>query len=176
MLFLLSLFLGVLSVISKILLAFNKRSGWTSGIIIGLLSAVYFYLINLKILSIAELGFFLVMLYGYLAYVTPSRSGKFIINVILSGISLLLCYFLFTDYLTVFETTSALSFIWGGYLLTTAYRKFGWLLFILAHISTSVVSFPAQQTLFATLQIVSALVCVFGLLKDAGIAMGENRL
>ena len=149
MLFLLSLFLGVLSVISKILLAFNKRSGWTSGIIIGLLSAVYFYLINLKILSIAELGFFLVMLYGYLAYVTPSRSGKFIINVILSGISLLLCYFLFTDYLTVFETTSALS---------------------------SVVSFPAQQTLFATLQIVSALVCVFGLLKDAGIAMGENRL
>jgi hypothetical protein len=156
----LSIFLAVLSVVNKILLAFNKRSGWTSGIVIGLASAVYFYLIDLRILSVAELGFFLVMLYGYIAHTNPSKQKTLVINIVISGLSLLLCLFLFAGYLTIIETISSISFIWGGYLLTTSRRWLGWMLFIIAHISTSIVSFHAQQTIFASLQIVSALVCV----------------
>ncbi|MDR3549261.1 MAG: hypothetical protein P4M11_13535 [Candidatus Pacebacteria bacterium] len=156
----LSIFLAVLSVANKILLAFNKRSGWTSGIVIGLASAVYFYLIGLRILSVAELGFFLVMLYGYITHVSPSKQKTLAINIIISSLSVLLCLFLFAGYLTVIETISSISFIWGGYLLTTPRRWLGWVLFIIAHVSTSIVSFHAQQTIFASLQIVSALVCI----------------
>lgn len=163
MLLLLSIFLAVLSVINKLLLAFNKKSGWTSGIIIGLVSAVYFYLINLRILSIAELGFFLVMLYGYVVHVSPSKQKTLAVNIIISGLSVLLCFFLFAGYLTIVETISSISFIWGGYWLTTPHRWLGWALFIIAHISTSIVSFHAQQTIFASLQIVSALVCIYAL-------------
>ncbi len=108
MLLALSLFLAVLSVVNKALLAFNRTSGWTSGIVIGLVSAYYFYIIDLRILAIAELGFFLVMLYGYVTPIKPSRSQTISVNVIISCISILLCYFLFANNLTVIETVSSL--------------------------------------------------------------------
>jgi signal transduction histidine kinase len=119
--------------------------------------------IGLKILSIAELGFFLVMLYGYVTHTNPSKQKALAINIIISGLSALLCFFLFAGYLTIIETISSVSFIWGGYLLTTSRRWLGWVLFIVAHISTSIVSFHAQQTIFASLQIVSAVVCIYAL-------------
>ena len=80
---------------------------------------------------------------------------------------LLLCFFLFTGYITIIQALSSLSFIWGGYQLTTVNRKLGWLLFVIAHVSTSIASFHAQQAIFAELQIVSALVCVYALFKPS---------
>lgn len=163
MLLALSIFLAVLSIVNKLLLAFDRKSGWTSGIVIGLVSALYFFIINLRILSIAELGFFLVMLYGYLTRTAPSQKETLAVNIIISSISILLCYYLFVGYLTIAEVISSLSFIWGGYLLATSYRRFGWLLFIVAHISTSIASSYVQQFAFADLQIASALVCAYAL-------------
>ncbi len=163
MLLALSLFLAILSVVNKLLLAFNKKSGWTSGILIGLISAFYFSIINLRILSIAELGFFLVMFYGYLTRTKPSQKEAVVINIIISSISIMLCYYLFVGYLTVAEVISSLSFIWGGYLLTSSYRRFGWLLFTVAHASTYFASSYVHQYAFAYLQIASALVCAYAL-------------
>jgi hypothetical protein len=93
MLLALSIFLAVLSVVNKLLLAFDRKSGWTSGIVIGLVSALYFFIIHLRILSIAELGFFLVMLYGYLTRTTPTRKETLVVSIIISSISILLCYY-----------------------------------------------------------------------------------
>lgn len=160
MIFALSIFLGLLSVANKILLFLEKKSGWMSGIAIGLISGFYFWVIDLKILGVAEFGFFLVMLYGYLRHTRPSLRTTIWINAVLSVISISLCYFLFIGVLTVIETISALSFIWAGYLLAIEKRVSGWFLMLLAHAATATVSFYAGQTLFAGLQVISGIVCV----------------
>ena len=155
--------LGILSVANKILLLLSRKSGWMSGMAIGLLSGFYFWAIGLKILAIAELGFFVVMLYGYVRHVNPSKERMFQINLVMSALTLLLCFFLFAGYLTIIETISSLTFIWGGYLLSTAQKTLGWFCLLTAHITTATASFYSLQHIFAGLQIVSALVCAFAL-------------
>jgi hypothetical protein len=164
--FILSIFLGLLSVSNKIVLFLEKKSGWTSGIAIGLISGFYFWAIGLKILAIAEFGFFLVMLYGYVRHTRPSMKVTLWINLVLSIISLSLCYFLFTGTLTVIETVSSLSFIWGGYQLAIKYKITGWLLLLIAHLATATNSYYAGQTLFSVLQIVSSIVCMYALISN----------
>lgn len=161
MIFSLSIFLGILSIANKILLFLDKKSGWLSGIAIGLISGFYFWNIGLEILAIAELGFFLVMLFGYIQHTNPSLQTKFWVNIALSGISLSFCYFLFVGLLTIIETVSALSFIWGGYQLAINWKFSGWLILLLAHIATAISSFYAGQSIFAGMQIVSGFICVY---------------
>jgi hypothetical protein len=175
MLLFLSIFLATLSVVNKLLLAFDRRSGWISGVVIGLLSTIYFYCINLRILSVAELGFFLVMLYGYLTNTRPSQRQTLAINIIISGVSAMLCYFAFAGYLTVIQAISSVAFIWGGYLLTTTYRRFGWVSFIVAHLGTSIASYYVQQFVFSDLQIVSAMVCVYVLIYRRKIQLDSHN-
>lgn len=162
-LFALAVFLGILSVVNKVLLFLEKKSGWTSGIAIGLISGFYFWAIGLKILAVAEFGFFLVMLYGYIRHTNPSLTETFRINLVMSLISVLLGYFLFVGSLTVVETISALSFIWGGYQLAIKQKLFGWTLFLIAHITTATTSFYAGQALFSGLQVVSGFVCIYAI-------------
>ena len=164
MIFALSIFLGLLSVVNKILLFLERKSGWVSGIAIGLTSGFYFWAIGLKILAVAEFGFFLVMLYGYIKHTRPSLTVTFWMNLILSIISIFLCYLLFTGALTLIETISALSFIWGGYELAVKHKLFGWLLLLLAHGTTATASFYAGQTVFVGLQVISALICVYAII------------
>ena len=163
MIFALSVFLGILSVANKILLFLEKKSGWLSGIAIGLISGFYFWTIGLKILGVAEFGFFLVMLYGYIRHASPSLRATFWINLALSILSISLCYFLFVGVLTVVETISALTFIWGGYFLAIKQKVSGWFLLMLAHATTATASFYAGQTIFAGLQVISGLVCIYAM-------------
>ena len=163
MIFALSVFLGLLSVVNKVLLFLEKKSGWMSGIVIGLTSGFYFWAIDLKILAVAEFGFFIVMLYGYIKQTRPSLRVTFWINLVLTALSIFLCYFFFAGVLTIFETISALSFIWGGYQLAIDKKVFGWLLFLSAHVTLSTNAFYAEQTIFAWLQVVSALVCIYAI-------------
>ncbi len=163
MIFALSIFLGLLSVANKILLFLEKKSGWLSGIAIGLISGFYFWAIGLKILAVAEFGFFLVMLYGYIRHARPSLRQTFWINLVLSVLTLFLCYFLFVGVLTVVETVSALTFIWGGYLLAINQKVSGWFLLLVAHATTATTSFYVAQTIFSGLQVISGLVCIYAM-------------
>ena len=162
-LFALSVFLGILSVVNKILLFLEKKSGWISGMAIGLISGFYFWTIGLKILALAEFGFFLVMFYGYLQHIHLSIKETFRINFFMSILSGLLGYFFFTNALTIIEIISALSFIWGGYQLANGKKIIGWLLFLLAHITTATTSFYASQFVFSSLQVISGFICVYAL-------------
>ncbi|MEA3031982.1 MAG: hypothetical protein QOG13_3307 [Sphingomonadales bacterium] len=160
----LSIFLGVLSVINKALLMRNQRAGWTSGMLIGLLSALYFYLIELKILAFAEFGFFAVMLYGYVSHVKAMSSDRTrVINIVLTCVLVALSVALFTGKLTIYQLISSLSFIWGGYALAVHKRRIGWCLLLAAHVSTSLASYLAGQLIFSGLQVVSGLVCIYAL-------------
>lgn len=161
------IFFGVLSIYNKITLFLGKKSGWMSGMAIGLLSGFYFWAIGLKILAIAEFGFFLVMLYGYVRQVKPSQERLLQINIVMSVLTLLLCYFLFAGYLTLIETVSSLSFIWGGYLISTTQRSLGWFFFVTAHIATGVAAFYSGQVIFAGLQGISGLISVYALLQTS---------
>jgi hypothetical protein len=158
-----SIFLGLLSILNKILLFMEKTSGWTTGMVIGVISGLYFYYIGLRILAVAEIGFFLVMLYGFVLHMKLPRDKLLIFNFILSVISLFLCYQLFVGSITTVETVSSLSFIWGGYQLTTNRKIFGWALLIIAHVTTSMASFHVGQIVFSGLQIVSAAVSVYAM-------------
>lgn len=164
MIFALSILLGILSIANKILLFLEKKSGWLSGIVIGLISVFYFWSINLRILAVAELGFFLVMLYGYIRHTQSSPRTTLWINLILSIISLILCYFLFVGLLTIIETISALSFIWGGYKLAINKQIDGWFFLLLAHVATAISSFYAYQIIFASMQLISGIVCLYAII------------
>lgn len=161
MILLAGIFFGVLSIYNKIVLFLGRKSGWLSGMAIGLLSGFYFWAIGLKILAVAEFGFFIVMLYGYVRHVNPSKERLLQINIVMSVLTLLLCYFLFAGYLTLIETVSSLSFIWGGYLISTTRKSLGWFFFITAHVATATAAFFSQQAVFAGLQVIFALVSVY---------------
>ncbi len=159
------IFFGVLSVYNKIALFLGRKSGWFSGMAIGLLSGFYFWAIGLKILAVAEFGFFIVMLYGYVRHVSPSKERLIQINIVMSVLTLLLCYFLFAGYLTIIEAVSSLSFIWGGYLISTTQKSLGWFFFITAHIATGVAGYYSGQVVFAGLQAISGLVSAYAFLQ-----------
>lgn len=161
------IFFGVLSIYNKIALILGRKSGWMSGMAIGLLSGFYFWAIGLKILAVAEFGFFIVMLYGYVRQVKPSQERLLQINAVMSALTLLLCYFLFAGYLTLIETVSSLSFIWGGYLISTTQQSLGWFFFVAAHLATGIAAFYSGQVVFAGLQGVSGLVSVYAFLQTA---------
>ena len=163
LIFALGIFLGVLSVINKLLLLANRRTGWVSGMVIGLLSSIFFYSIGLIILAVAELGFFAVMLYGYLSNTKRSKIHDFVFSALLTGISLFLANARFAGEITIYELISSLSFIWGGYGLAVSKRFLGWLLLLCAHTATSLASYLAGETIFSVLQVVSGIVCIFGL-------------
>ena len=132
--------------------------------VIGLLSAFYFYFIGLRILAFAELGFFIVMLYGYLWNKKRSDARELVFNVLLTCVSLVLSVALFNGALTVYQLISALSFIWGGYALATAKKALGWCLFLSAHIATSLASYQAGEVVFSGLQVLSGTVCIVALI------------
>lgn len=166
MILLAGIFFGILSIYNKITLFLGRKSGWMSGMAIGLLSGFYFWAIGLKILAIAEFGFFIVMFYGYVRHVRPSKERLLQINIVMSVLTLLLSYFLFAGYLTLIETVSSLSFIWGGYLISTPQKSLGWLFFIMAHGATGAAAFYSGQVIFAGLQMVSGLVSVYACLQS----------
>jgi hypothetical protein len=160
--FYLSLPVSLFSILNKVYLVLGKRSGWFWGAMVGLSSTIYFFLIGLKILSIAEIGFLIVMIYGYINHHRDEQKLSLYTSLLLSFISLVLAVLLFTNYLTIIETTSSLAFIWGGYTLANRNYRSGWFLFIVAHTATSISSLNKGQQIFSILQIVSALICLYG--------------
>ncbi|MCA9355916.1 nicotinamide mononucleotide transporter [Candidatus Nomurabacteria bacterium] len=164
-LFFLSIPVSMFSIFNKLFLVLNKRSGWFWGVLVGLSSSVYFFIINLHILAIAEIGFLVVMIYGFINYNVDRNKLTIQTNILLTVISLILTASLFVSYLTLIEATSALSFIWGGYLLARKQNIYGWILFFVAHISTSISTYWKGELIFAMLQIISALICCYGLFK-----------
>ncbi len=163
LIFSLSAFLGVLSIINKLLLLREKAWGWATGMAIGVLSSIFFYAIGLTILAVAELGFFAVMLYGLMARRKTSGVIELAMNVALTIITVGLAWGLFVGMLTFYQVVSSLSFIWGGYALAVKRKGLGWTLLLVAHIATAVASLLAGQPLFSGLQVVSALVCIYAL-------------
>ena len=162
--FLLSLPVSLFSILNKIFLVKGKRSGWLWGAMVGLSSTIYFFLIGLKILSIAEIGFLIIMIYGYIVHTKANKKLSLYASIILSLISIILAILLFKNYLTNIETVSSLAFIWGGYYLADKKVEIGWILFIIAHLSTSFSSFNKGQLIFSLLQLVSASICIYGLI------------
>jgi hypothetical protein len=172
----LSVILGMLSVINKILLLRGQLSGWISGMIIGVVSSFFFYVIGLKIIALAEVGFFLVMLFGYASH-SKSYDGNAIriFNIVMTGILLGLSAVLFTGKLTIYQLASSLSFIWGGYALAVSRVVSGWAFLMIAHIATSLAAYVAAQQIFAGLQVASAVVCLYGLVTALNRAAARRE-
>lgn len=103
------------------------------------------------------------MIYGYIVHTKKNEKFSLYASVILSLISIILAVLFFKNYLTNIEIVSSLSFIWGGYYLANKKASTGWMLFIIAHITTSFAGFNKGQIIFSILQLASAIVCMYGL-------------
>lgn len=158
----LSITVSIFSLLNKIFLVLNKRSGWVWGAVVGLSSAIYFFIIGLNILAVAEIGFFIVMVYGYVNHATNHEKLALQTNIVLTCISVILGFYFFTSYLTFIESVSSLSFIWGGYLLANKKKLFGWTLFTIAHVATAISGAGKGEMIFAAFQVCSGLICCYG--------------
>ncbi len=159
----LSITVSIFSLLNKIFLVLSKRSGWAWGAVVGLSSAVYFFIIGLNILAVAEIGFFIVMVYGYINHRADHKKLALQTSFVLTCISVILGFYFFSSYLTFVEAVSSLSFIWGGYLLANKKKLFGWTLFIIAHVATAISGAVKGEMIFAAFQVCSGLICCYGL-------------
>jgi hypothetical protein len=158
-----SVVLGTLSVANKWLLFRRAKAGWTSGMIIGVGSAVYFSVIGLELLAAAELAFFGVMLYG-LFVAKINRNQAITINLIVIIASAILAVMLYNGIVTVAQFLASFGFVWGGYCLAASSLRIGWAFFLMAHVATGVAALAVGQGLFASLQGISAAVSGWALL------------
>ncbi|MEW6617605.1 MAG: hypothetical protein AB1333_04295 [Patescibacteria group bacterium] len=66
----LQILVSVIFFTNKVLLVIGKRSGWLAGAIAATLACAYFFLIELYIYTVLEIGLLMLMGYGYLSHDT----------------------------------------------------------------------------------------------------------
>lgn len=150
---------------NKVLLFFNKRIGWVAGLLAGLFFVVYFFLIGFNVYAIVQIGFSLLMLYGYFSYKSISHSQRTLATTILSIIAIVVTVLTFKGNLTILEAVSALLASWGTYFLASKKPKKGWVSYLIAHIILIYLTFIKQQYFFVFFQFASAIVSVLAISK-----------
>jgi len=159
----------------------KEKHPWILGSI-GCVSAMtYFYLLkDLPVYVIMEAGALVLMIYGWIVR-TEKESTKWVIR----GFTLLFmtaaAIGAFKGQLTFFEFVSSVTFLVGTYYLHPLRsfweRKWGWVLYVLAHGFAMQVGFLKGQETFMDFQIASMLlsiVAVFRGLKKHGSALNEK--
>ncbi len=147
---------------NKVLVLVGRRSGWAVGVIGAALALVYFYLLDLRLLTVLEVGLVLLMSYGYVAHSDPSPRFQVIVRVAITLTMVTLAGFVFTGVMTAVEFTSAVLMLWGTYLLTSGQLRLGWALSAVAHALAGVVGWDKGQGTFADFQIASSIVAAIG--------------
>lgn len=150
---------------NKIVLLIGKRTGWLVGVIAATLSVVYFFLLDLYIFTVLEIGLFVLMGYGYLKGKRTSAREELLVRVALTCVMGALIYFVFTGIMTVVEFFGAALMLWGTYLLTHDFVRWGWAIYGVSHCLAAAVGYWKLQPFFADFQIASAIVGVVGAIR-----------
>ncbi len=143
----------------------DKKFGWFVGALGASVGFFYFFLLNLYVFTVLEVG--LVVLMGYGAFPEKWKGYKTerMIYLVIVVVMVFFTWFAFSGKLTVFETIASIGLVVGTYLLTHHRQQFGWVAYCIAHIAASYVGYQKDQEFFADFQVASAIVSLFGFWK-----------
>lgn len=141
--------------------------GWWLGVI-GAVSAIfYFFLINLPIYTVAEVGLLVLMIYG--TKEKRSRKTEIGIEIATGFIAVALVFLTFQGEITMFEFLSSIGMLVALYLLHPSNggwkMKWGWVILAVTHVLAAQIGYMKEQPMFPHYQIASAIVGIFGAIK-----------
>lgn len=150
--------------INKLYILKDKKLGWGIGAIGTLLAIIYLLLLHFRIMAFAEIGLFILMLYGYLKEGTVPAKVESAIIIGIITIGLVITYFTFSGLLQIIEWVGTISMLIGAYGLTHKWKPAGWLFWFICHVCTAYMAYHAKtpQLFFGDIQIASAFVSVVG--------------
>lgn len=147
---------------NKVLVLVGRRSGWAVGVLGAALALVYFYLLDLFLFTVLELGLIVLMLYGFAAHGGSRSRFELVARVAITLAMTAMVWFVFTGVMTVVEFMSALLMLWGTYLLASGSLAWGWGLSVVAHALAGVIGWSKNQLTFADFQVASSIVALIG--------------
>lgn len=152
---------------NKLGVLIEKRSGWLIGVIAAVISIVYFFLLNLAIFTVLEVGLVILMGYGYWRKQDVDVRVEWLIRIAIMVVMAFLTYFVFRGFLTIMEFVGSVLMLWGTYFLTHGKMWWGWVIYGASHVFAAIVGYGAAQPFFAHFQIASAMVAVAGIVKES---------
>jgi hypothetical protein len=140
----------------------GKRFGWFLGALAAFIAVFYFYLIQLYIYTVLEVGLIILMGYGF---IKPKENNglELAIRLTIAGIMLILSMFAFNGLLTIYELLSSAGLLFGTYFLTHSKVKLGWFISGLAHLLAMQLGYEKNQNFFADFQLASAIISFIGI-------------
>lgn len=157
---------------NKVLVLVGKKlekTGWLLGVIAASLGVAYFYLLDMYVYTVLEIGLIVLMSYGFLHKDTGKNENvETAIRVVTGAVMLILACVVFTGTITIIEFVSSILMLAGTYLLTHNRKQLGWILYGIAHLAAVYLGYVKGQQFFADFQLASAIVSAAGafLTKD----------
>ena len=169
MIWTLQVLVSLIFFVNKLFLLSERKLGWLLGAVAATLAILYFYLIGLPIYTVLEASLVILMAYGFLKKETENPRVEFVIRLVVIVAMFLLAIFAFNGLITIIELPSALSMLWGTYLLTHNKMRRGWIFYGVAHLLAAILGYQKEQLFFADFQVASAIVCFVGATKKSGV-------
>lgn len=163
---LLQILVSLIFFANKVLVLVGKRSGWLTGVVAAALAAVYFFLINLHVYVVLEVGLIVTMGYGFLKKGKPNPRVTVCLRWFLVVIMAAQTLFVFQGAITLVEFVSSVLMLLGTYYLTHDAVRLGWACYVAAHLFAAYLGFCKDQVFFADFQIASAIVALVGMRRD----------
>ncbi len=158
---------GLTAFTNKVFLFSGKRVGWVIGFIAGILSTFYFFGIGFYVYTVVQIGFSILMLYGYFAKEVTSQKIQASIISLTALISIFVAIVTMNGILTVLESLCALAGLWATFALSKDKHLAGWSLYVFMHFLLTYLTFLKGQYFFSNFQLASgiiALCAIFNLL------------
>ncbi len=167
------LYLGIIALLPLLIhrvlfLIEGKKPSFNTEPVGTLLVIIYFGLLHFRIITIAEIGIFILMLYGFIVNKpVAERLQQIIIGITILALVLVFIFFTSPGLAEVIECIAAIFLVFGNYALNNKRKPAGWALFSLCSFCTAYVVYaraPSHQ-LFIHAQIFLATICLIGFAK-----------
>lgn len=154
---------------NKVFVLIGKKTGWLFGTIAAFLCIFYFYLIDLPIFTVFEIGLVVLMAYGFLKGKKKNEWVENGIRIFLALVMIALAIFAFRGLITAAELIASLLMLIATFFLAYNRLRLGWIIQFLAHIPSIYIGYEKNQLFFAHFQIASIIVAL------AGIVQGDKK-
>lgn len=151
---------------NKVLVLADKKVAWLTGAIAAAIALFYFYLIELYVYTVLEIGLITLMGYAFFKKERANPAVEMWIRVVTIVVMCALAIFAFSGLMTVVELVSSAGLLMGTYMLTHGKKMTGWILYIVGHSCAAYLGYHKGQQFFADLQVASVIVSMVGVWKS----------
>lgn len=149
----------------KVMVYAGRKTGWILGSVSAVLGTIYFYLLDMYVYTVLDVGLVVLLAYAFFKKDTVSKDVQTWVRVLTGTVMLIISAAAFNGMLTVVETVSTFGLLIGTVLLTHGRESLGWVLHAMAHLLAAYLGYEKEQAFFADLQIASAIVSILGAIK-----------